>query len=46
MSLHVSIGLFVLAGICEIGGGYLIWLSFREGRHWGYALAGAAVLIL
>ena len=46
MSLPVSIGLFLLACICEIGGGYLVWLSFREGRHWGYALAGAAVLIL
>ena len=46
MSIPASIGLFILAGICEIGGGYLVWLSFREGRHWGYALAGAAILIL
>lgn len=46
MSIPVSVGLFILAGICEIGGGYLVWLSLREGRHWGYGVAGAVVLIL
>ena len=46
MSLTVSLGLFILAGLCEIGGGYLVWLSFREGRPWGYAIAGAVMLIL
>ncbi len=46
MSLPVSIGLFVLAGLCEIGGGYLIWLALREGRPWVYAAIGAVVLIL
>ena len=46
MSPPVSVGLFILAGICEIGVGYLVWLSFREGRHWGYGVAGAIVLIL
>lgn len=46
MSIPVSIALFGLAGLCEIGGGYLVWLSFREGRPWGYAVAGAAILIL
>ena len=45
MSLPVSLGLFVLAGLCEIGGGYMIWLALREGRHWGYGVAGAVVLI-
>ena len=46
MSLVNSFGLFVLAGLCEIGGGYLIWLALREGRHWLYAAIGAVVLIL
>jgi len=46
MSLAGSFGLFILAGLCEIGGGYLIWLAFREGRHWIYAAVGAVVLIL
>lgn len=27
-----SIGLFVAAGLLEIGGGYLVWLWLREGR--------------
>jgi small multidrug resistance family-3 protein len=29
--------LFLLAGIAEIGGGYLVWLWLREGKpfYWG-----------
>lgn len=45
MSLPMSLGLFVLAGLCEIGGGYLIWLAIREHRHWMYGLVGAMLLI-
>lgn len=37
---------FVLAGLAEIGGGYLIWLHMREGKALWYALLGALVLIL
>ena len=46
MPLLPSIGLFVVAGLCEIGGGYLVWLWFREGRPLSYGIAGAAILIL
>jgi small multidrug resistance family-3 protein len=46
MSVISSLGLFVLAGLCEIGGGYLIWLALRENRHWMYAVLGAVVLIV
>jgi small multidrug resistance family-3 protein len=46
MSILSSIGLYVLAGLCEIGGGYLVWLWFREGWPIGYGIAGAAILIL
>lgn len=46
MSLASSFGLYVLAGLCEIGGGYFIWLTLRESRHWGYAVAGAVILII
>ena len=46
MSIAVSFGLFVLAGLCEIGGGYLVWLWLREGKGMDYAVAGAAILIL
>lgn len=38
--------LFVVAGFCEIGGGYLVWLWLREGKSAWVALAGAVVLIL
>lgn len=37
---------FLIAGICEIGGGYLVWLSLREQRGIFYFIAGAAVLVL
>ena len=35
---------FLLAGLCEIGGGYLVWLWLREGRPAWYALFGTLVL--
>lgn len=38
--------IFILAGICEIGGGYLIWLSIKEGKSFWFALAGSLILIL
>lgn len=41
-----SIFFFVLAGLCEIGGGYLIWLWLREGKGWEFAVLGAIVLVL
>lgn len=44
MPILLSIGLYVLAGLCEIGGGYLVWLWLREGRSLGYAIAGATIL--
>lgn len=37
---------FLIAGICEIGGGYLVWISLREQRGIFYFIAGAAVLVL
>jgi small multidrug resistance family-3 protein len=36
--------LFVLAGLCEIGGGYLVWGWVRESKPLSWALIGAAVL--
>jgi small multidrug resistance family-3 protein len=39
-----SLSYFLIAGLCEIGGGYLIWL--REGKSLWYALSGAMLLIL
>ena len=37
-------GLFVLAGLCEIGGGYLVWGWMREHKPLTWALLGAAIL--
>lgn len=45
MSIGSSIGLFVLAGFCEIGGGYLVWQWWRNGAPWLYGLAGAIILV-
>ncbi|WP_440944905.1 YnfA family protein [Methanosarcina sp. T3] len=41
-----TILLFILAGIFEIGGGYLIWLWLREGGNLMFAFLGAIVLFL
>jgi small multidrug resistance family-3 protein len=39
-----SSSLFLLAGACEIGGGYLVWRWWRGGAHWSIGLLGALVL--
>lgn len=41
-----SLFLFVVAGLCEIGGGYLVWLWLREGKGMLMGVLGAGVLIL
>ena len=41
-----SLALFALAGLCEIGGGYLVWLWLREGKSSWFALVGGTVLFL
>lgn len=41
-----SIFFFVLAGLFEIGGGYLIWLWLREGRGIEFAILGAVILVM
>jgi small multidrug resistance family-3 protein len=39
-----SITLFIVAGLCEIGGGYLVWQWYRNHAPWYSGLAGAALL--
>ena len=46
MLIIKTIFIFLLAGICEIGGGYLIWLSLREGKPMWYGVLGGAILVL
>jgi small multidrug resistance family-3 protein len=41
-----SLLFFVIAGICEIGGGYLFWLWLREGKSVWLALIGVIVLAI
>ncbi|MHB8766463.1 MAG: YnfA family protein [Deferrisomatales bacterium] len=38
--------LFLLAGLAEIGGGYLLWLWLRNGRSPWLGLLGGVVLVL
>ncbi|MFT3993080.1 MAG: YnfA family protein [Dysgonomonas sp.] len=46
MAILKSLLIFILAGICEIGGGYLIWLCIKEGKPTWYAIIGGIILIL
>jgi len=46
ISIKKSIGCFILAGLFEIGGGYLIWLWLREGKSIAWAGLGAIILVL
>ena len=41
-----SVTLFIVAGLCEIGGGWLVWQWLREGKGSVWGLCGAIVLIL
>lgn len=46
MKIFYSILLFVLAGLCEIGGGYLVWLWLRENKPWWFGAIGGITLVL
>ncbi len=42
----VTTVIFLMAGLAEIGGGYLIWLWLREGKSIYLGLAGGFGLVL
>lgn len=46
MNIPISVGLFFLAGLCEIGGGYLVWQWLREGKSIGIGILGGCILML
>ncbi|MDF2845149.1 MAG: hypothetical protein K0R00_3575 [Herbinix sp.] len=46
MDIFKSLFYFIVAGIFEIGGGYLVWLWLREGKSFIYGIVGALVLVL
>ena len=41
-----TVVLFALAGLAEIGGGWLMWQWLRIGRPWPLGLLGALVIVL
>ena len=45
-SLARSIALFVAAGVCEIGGGWLVWKWMRDHKPGWWGLLGGLVLVL
>jgi small multidrug resistance family-3 protein len=45
-AIGFSLGLFILAGLCEIAGGWMVWQWLRESRPWTWGLLGAVVLVL
>ncbi len=44
MTVLRSIALFVAAGLCEIGGCWLVWQGVREHRGWGWIGGGVVAL--
>ena len=46
MLVYKSAMLFVLAGLCEIGGGYLVWLCLRGGKAPLLGVLGGLILFL
>jgi small multidrug resistance family-3 protein len=46
MAIIRSLLIFILAGLCEIGGGYLIWLWLKESKPIWYGVTGAVVLAI
>jgi small multidrug resistance family-3 protein len=40
-----TVFLFLIAGLSEIGGGYLVWLWLRDGKPFWFGIIGGLVLI-
>ena len=45
-AIGISLGLFILAGLFEIAGGWMVWQWLRESRPWTWGLLGAVILVL
>ncbi|MBX3254905.1 MAG: YnfA family protein [Chitinophagaceae bacterium] len=45
MEVIKSVGIFVLAGLCEIGGGYMVWQWLKQDKPVWYGLLGAIILV-
>ena len=46
MKILQTVVVFILAGLCEIGGGYLVWQWLRDGKSWWVGAVGGIVLML
>jgi small multidrug resistance family-3 protein len=46
MAIFKSVMIFILAGFCEIGGGYLVWLWLKEDKPIWYGILGGSILVL
>jgi len=46
MEILKSIPIFILAGFCEIGGGYLIWLWLKDDKPAWFGLLGGIILAM
>ena len=46
MEILKSILIFILAGFCEIGGGYLVWLSLKESKPIWVGILGGIILAI
>lgn len=46
MEVIKSLLIFVLAGICEIGGGYMVWLWLKEDKPVWMGILGGIILFL
>jgi len=44
--ISYSLFFFFIAGLCEIGGGYLVWLWLRESYSWVFGVLGGFVLFM
>lgn len=45
-SVCYATGLFILAGIAEIGGGWLVWQNVRGSKPWWWSVFGALALVI
>jgi len=46
MKVYLSIVIFIVAGLCEIGGGYMVWLWLKDNRSIWFGIIGGVILVL
>jgi small multidrug resistance family-3 protein len=44
--IDITLFFFIIAGLCKIGDGYLVWLWLRDGMSWILGVLGDFVLFL